>query len=101
MKQLRVYTLKDKESADKYFRSCWPKHMVSLPRFGIYVNDVFLGGAGQENQIIAVVTMPDGCDVKELNEKYMKSADFREDMADFHMSDIIKVDEIIINESLF
>lgn len=101
MKQLRIYTLQDKISADNYFRNCWPKHMISLPRFGIYVNDVFLGGAGQENQIIAVVTLPEGCDVKQLNEAYMQSDDFHSDMAGFDLSGIIRVDEIMISESLF
>jgi hypothetical protein len=101
MKQLRIYTLKDKTSADNYFINCWPKHMVSLPKFGIYVNDVYVGGNEQSNQVIAVVTLPDGCDVKLLNEEYMKSHDFHEDMSGFNISEIIRVDEICISKSLF
>ncbi|WP_343711379.1 hypothetical protein [Kosakonia radicincitans] len=101
MKQLRIYTLKDKESAEKYFRTCWPKHMVSLPKFGIFINSVYLGGNEQDNQVIAVVTFPEEGDVNLLNRQYMQSPDFSEDMRGFNMTDIIHVDEIAISETLF
>ncbi|MBS1204747.1 MAG: hypothetical protein H6R25_1646 [Proteobacteria bacterium] len=101
MKQLRIYTLRNKESATKYFRDCWPKHMVSLPKFGIFVNNVYIGGDEQENQVIAVVTFPDDCDINSLNQNYMRSKEFSNDMSGFNMSDIINVEEIKISETLF
>ncbi|MBW1216389.1 MULTISPECIES: hypothetical protein [Pantoea] len=101
MKQLRIYTLKDKASAVEYFRQCWPKHRVSLLKFGIEVDNVFLGGNDQQNQVMAVVTLPEGCHVQHLNEQYMRSQAFRDDMAGFPVANIIRVEEICISETLF
>ena len=101
MKQLRIYTLKDKESAEKYMPPDNPEHAISLPKFGIFINSVYLGGNEQANQVIAVVTFPEECDVNLLNRQYMQSPDFSEDMRGFNMTDIIHVDEIAISETLF
>lgn len=101
MKQLRIYTLKDAKSAEVYFHQHWPKHMISLPKFGIFINDVYLGCNEQANQVIAIVTFPEKCDTDALNKKYMSSEDFINDMDGFDMSNIIGVSEISINERLF
>ena len=101
MKQLRVYTLKNEESAKVYFSQHWPKHMISLPKFGIFINNVYLGCNEKSNQVMAVVTFPHECDIQALNEKYMNSPEFREDMHGFNMTDIVRVDEFSIGDTLF
>ncbi|HIE9809512.1 TPA: hypothetical protein ACXRYX_005412 [Klebsiella pneumoniae] len=101
MKQLRIYTLKNKEAAEVYFGIHWPKHMISQPKFGIFVNHVYLGEGAQANQVIAIVTFPDGCDINGLNQQYMRSEEFNADMAGFDMSDIINVEEKFIKQALF
>lgn len=98
MKQVRIYTLKDALSAETYFHTHWPRHMVSLPTFDIYVNHVYLGA---NNQVIAVVTYKNGADIQAINQKYMVSAEFRADMQGFDMSSILNVEEISIKEALF
>jgi len=98
MKQVRIYTLKDQQSADIYFHRHWPRHMASLPAYDIYVNDVFLGN---KCQVIATVTYQEGADVEAINQKYMTSKDFKSDMDGFDMSTILHVDEISIKETLF
>ncbi len=52
MKQVRIYTLKDSQSAEIYFHKHWPRHRISLSAFDIYVNDVYLG---ENCQVIATV----------------------------------------------
>ncbi|KHE02318.1 hypothetical protein GC090_10650 [Pantoea sp. JZ29] len=98
MKQVRIYTLKDKQSAEIYFHRHWPRHMASLPAFGIYVNHVYLG---KECQVIATVTYQEDAEIQAINQKYMASKEFMSDMEGFDMSSILRVDEIIIKETLF
>lgn len=59
------------------------------------------GGNDQQNQVMAVVTLPEGCHVQHLNEQYMRSQAFREDMAGFPVANIIRVEEMCISETLF
>ncbi|HCI6133367.1 MULTISPECIES: hypothetical protein [Klebsiella] len=98
MKQVRIYTLKDTQSAEIYFHRHWPRHMVSLPAFNIYVNHVYLGN---ECQVIATVTYQKEADIQAINQKYMNSDAFMSDMEGFDMSSILRVDEISIKEALF
>ena len=98
MKQVRIYTLKDTLSADAYFHTHWPRHMVSLPLFDIDVNHVYLG---KNHQVVAIVTYQDGVDIEAINQKYMASEAFRADMHGFDMSSILNVQEITIQEALF
>ncbi|CRH33533.1 Uncharacterized protein BN1183_AV_00310 [Pantoea ananatis] len=98
MKQVRIYTLKDSQSAEIYFHKHWPRHRVSLSAFDIYVNDVYLG---ENCQVIATVTYQEGADIQAINQKYMSSEAFMSDMKGFDMSSILRVDEITIKETLF
>ncbi|AUH01941.1 hypothetical protein CWC46_20390 [Prodigiosinella confusarubida] len=101
MKQLRIYTLKDKNTAETYFHHHWPKHLISLPKFGIFINNVYLGTDDQASQVIAIVTLPDGCDPHALNQEYMRSEEFKADMEGFDISGIIRVEEISLETTLF
>ena len=101
MEQLRIYTLVDKETAENYFKERWSKHIKSLPKFGIEVKGVWIGSTTEtENQLIAVVSFPDNVDINEVNELYMKSPDFIEEMKGFDISSMINV-ETKIMKSLF
>ena len=100
MNQLRTYYLADKESAIAYFTTHWTRHLTSLPKFGFTVEGVWLGQSPEnENQVIAVVSFPDGEDVGALTRAYMSSADFQADMAGFDMSKIQKVDSLLMKPS--
>lgn len=101
MKQLRIYTLKNKTAALEYFKKHWMKHLSSLPKYGIAINDVYLGAGDNADKVIAIVSYPSESDAKELDRNYMQSTDFKEDMAGFELSNIIQVDEFWISERLF
>ncbi|MEA9393230.1 hypothetical protein SJI19_22265 [Acerihabitans sp. TG2] len=101
MKQLRIYTLKDKNAASEYFQHHWMKHLSSLPKFGIAINDVYLGADNNADKVMAIVTYPKDSIPKELDKKYMQSDDFKADMVGFDLSNIIKVDEFWISDRLF
>lgn len=101
MKQLRIYTLKSKIAALEYFQHHWMKHLSSLPKFGIAVNDVYLGADDNADKVMAIVSYPAESDAKALDRKYMQSDDFKDDMAGFDLSNIISVEEFWISERLF
>jgi len=101
MKQLRIYTLRNKAAASEYFQQHWMKHLSSLPKFGIAINDVYLGADNNADKVMAIVTYPKGSVPKELDKKYMQSEDFKADMLGFDVSNIIKVEEFWIGERLF
>jgi len=101
MKQLRIYTLKNKAVALDYFQHYWIKHLSSLPKFGIAVNDVYLGTDDNADKVMAIVNYPAESDPKKLDREYMHSDDFKADMAGFELSNIISVKEFWIGERLF
>lgn len=101
MKQLRIYTLKSQIAALDYFTNHWMKHLSSLPKFGIAVNDVYLGGEEHENKVFAIVSYAAENDAKVLDMKYMQSDEFKQDMAGFDLSNIVGVESFWISERLF
>ena len=92
--QLRTYHLSDLESAEIYYRIHWKKHLISLPKFGIFVEKVFY--CKDEPKVVALVYYNKGVDPKEANEKYMKSQDLIDDMKGFDFKKIVKVEELFL-----
>lgn len=43
MEQLRVYTLVDRKTAERYFIQHWSKHIKSLLKFGFQFKGVWIG----------------------------------------------------------
>ncbi len=100
MQQLRIYTLVDKQTAEHYFTEHWTKHIKSLPKYGLQFKGVWIGNTPEiENQVIALVSFPDNADIDEMTERYMKSPDFIEEMANFDRSKIINVETKIMKSA--
>jgi hypothetical protein len=100
MNQLRIYHLTDKEAANTYFTTYWPRHLESLPKFGFKVEGLWLGQSPEnENQVIAMVSFPDGENIEELNRRYMSSPEFRQEMAGFDKHTIQRVEELLMKPS--
>jgi hypothetical protein len=69
MEQLRIYTLVDKEAAEHYFTERWPKHIISLPKFGFEIKGVYIGNTPKiANQVFVIVSFPDNADLDEMTE---------------------------------
>ena len=92
--QLRTYHLADLESAETYYKIHWKKHLISLPKFGIFVEKVFY--SKDEPKVVALVYYDEGVDPKEANSKYMKSQELLDDMKGFDFKKIVKVDELFL-----
>lgn len=95
--QLRIYTINNNKNADIYLDKHWNRHLVSLPKHGITVHNVYKKvGTDGECRIFALVSS-DG-DLSVQNKEYMDSKDFVEDMAGFDMSAIKSVQEINLDK---
>lgn len=101
MFQLRTYTLASEEAAKTYLDIHWARHLKSLSKYGIKVHGVFLAKETNLAQVIALVSYEEGASVSEVNAAYMKSPDLRADMEGFNMEDIIRVDEILLEEAKY
>ncbi len=101
MEQLRIYTLTDKNTAEKYVTEHWTKHIESLPKFGVQVKGVWIGKTSEsENQVIAIISFSDDANIKEIDERYMKSKEFADDMAGFDKSKITNVESKVMSSKL-
>ncbi|MGV8925753.1 MAG: hypothetical protein ACOH2G_08765 [Ewingella sp.] len=60
-----------------------------------------MGADDNADKVMAIVSYPAKSDTKALDRKYMQSNDFKEDMADFDLSNIIRVEEFWISERIF
>lgn len=89
MNYLRIYTLKNKEAADKYFKIHWKRHLESLPKYGITVLKVF----HDDNTHIYAVISYNGQDPQTATKEYMNSSEFKNDMSGFDLNNISKVTE--------
>ena len=57
MFQLKIYTINNNESADIYLNKHWKRHLVSLPKYGITVHNVYKEvGTDGECRIFALVS---------------------------------------------
>ena len=96
---LNSYTVADRKSAEQYFAVHWERHKVSLAKFGINTEKVYMeDGTEGHTRVVAICTY-DG-DVAESEEKYMASPDFWADMEGFDMSKLVAMDKYMIVESL-
>lgn len=103
MKALRIYTLKNQAMADLYFNVHWKRHLISLPKYHIQVDNVQLEQVkepGNPCRVFALVHTEDAVDMETLNAKYMQSDDFKADMAGFDMTAILTVEEVELKSSM-
>lgn len=103
MKALRIYTLKNQAMADFYFNKHWQRHLISLPKYHIQVDNVQLEQVKEADQpcrVFALVHYEGDDDMATLNAAYMQSDDFKADMAGFDMTAILGVEEVDLKSSI-
>lgn len=89
--ELRVYTLATEQALTAYLNVHYPRHQLSLPRFGIAVHGYWRAVGTGAFQLYVLVSYPAGADPAELNRAYLASPDIVEDMAGFDRADILDV----------
>ena len=84
--ELHAYTLVSADALGQYTRSFWPRHIQSLPKYGITVHGVWIDASADGHRVIALVSYPPGSDPATLAEAYRASGDFMTDHADFDIA---------------
>ena len=97
--QLRIYSMKDSYSAQKYTDVHWKKHLDSLPKFNIEVEGIYCEESKEGiNRVMAIVGYKSREDVEIQNDKYMHSFALLKDMFGFNLFKMGNVEDITMFE---
>ena len=97
--QLRIYSMKDSEAAQKYIDVHWKKHLDSLPQFNIEVEGIYCEESKEGiNRVLAIVGYKSCEDVEVQNNKYMHSFALFKDMFGFNIFKMGNVEDITMFE---
>ena len=94
--ELRVYTLRTNEALDFYREEIYPRHLNSLPLFGIEAHGAWTAREDVEPRLFVLASYAAGDDPGEVARRYMQSTEFADDIRNFNLSDIIGVESTIL-----
>lgn len=96
MLELRTYSLANEAARRQYTSEFWPRHIVSLGKYGITVHGVWTDTAPDGHRVIALIGYRDGADPQRLAEDYRNSTDFADDHAVFDTALITSVHTVTL-----
>ena len=94
MDQLRIYTLRTAEALDRYATVHWPRHVASMPSFGVTVRGVWTDHQPGVHRLVALLSFGHAVDPDDFTSAYVASPEFAADMEGFDLSDIVHAEEI-------
>jgi NIPSNAP len=95
--QLRTYTLRTAEALQDYATVHWPRHIPSLRAFGVATHGIWTNHDGDAHRLVALIAYADGAEPGEVTTAYMASPEFAADMQGFDISDILNVEELLLD----
>ncbi|MBI3228519.1 MAG: NIPSNAP family protein [Mycolicibacterium cosmeticum] len=96
MLELRTYSLANEAARRQYTSEFWPRHIVSLGKYGITVHGVWTDTAPDGHRVVALIGYRSGEDPQRLAEEYRNSADFADDHAVFDTALITSVHTVTL-----
>ncbi|MEV4130478.1 NIPSNAP family protein [Nocardia sp. NPDC049707] len=97
MYQLRIYTLRTVEALEQYATVHWTRHISSLRDFGVTTHGIWTQHDADAHRLLALISYPEGADPTEVATAYMASPGFAADMDGFDVSDIITVEDLLLD----
>ena len=97
MYQLRIYTLRTIEALERYATVHWTRHISSLRAFGVTTHGIWTHHDADAHRLVALISYPAGADPTEVTTAYMTSPEFAADMNGFDPSDILNVEDLLLN----
>ena len=94
--ELRVYTLRTKEALVFYMGTIYPRHLNSFPLFGIQAHGFWTAKEDVEPRLFVLASYAAGEDPGDVARRYMQSPEFANDIGDFNVSDIDRVESTIL-----
>jgi hypothetical protein len=97
MYQIKTYTLRTAEALQKYASVHWPRHVTSMPSFGVTVRGFWTDHQAGAHRLIALLSFREGVDPAEFLTAYAASPELAADMQGFDISDILDVEELLLD----
>jgi hypothetical protein len=97
MYQLRIYTLRTPEALKDYATAHWPRHIPSLRAFGVTTHGIWTDHDADAHRLVALISYPERADPAAVTAAYMASPEFKADMERFDVSNIINVEELLLD----
>lgn len=97
MYQLKTYTLRTAEALQQYATVHWPRHLASLPVFGVTVHGFWAEHQDGAHRLVAMLSVREGVDPDELLDAYAASPELAADMEGFDVSDILAVEDLLLH----
>ncbi len=100
MYQLRIYTLRTPEALEDYATAHWPRHIHSLRTFDVTTHGIWTDHDADAHRLIALIFYPEGADPAAVTAAYMAGPGFTADMQGFDASNIINVEELLLDPTV-
>ena len=97
MYQLRIYTLRTRDTLERYATVHWPRHIPSLDAFGVTTHGIWTQHDNDAHRLLALISYPEGANPTEVTTAYMASPGFAADMDGFDVGDIINVEDLLLD----
>lgn len=97
MYQLRIYTLRTAEALEDYATEHWPRHIPSLRAFGVTTHGIWTDHDADAHRLFALISYREGANASAVTAAYMAGPEFKADMEGFDVSNIINVEELLID----
>jgi hypothetical protein len=97
MYQLRIYTLRTAETLEDYATTHWPRHIASLQTVDVTTHGIWTDHDTDAHRLVALISYPEGADPAAVTTAYMASPEFKADMDGFDVSNIIDVEELLLD----
>ncbi len=97
MYQIRIYTLRTREALERYATVHWPRHVASMPTFGVTVRGFWTDHDADVHRLIVLLSLEENVDPAEFTNAYVASPDFAADMRGFDLEEIIGAEELLLD----
>ncbi|MEU3735283.1 hypothetical protein AB0E81_38790 [Streptomyces sp. NPDC033538] len=97
MYQMKIYTLRTAEALQQYATVHWPRHLSSMPSFGVTVHGFWTDHEAGAHRLIALLSFGEGTDPAAFAAAYLPSPELEADMQGFDVNDIIAVEDLLLD----
>ena len=94
--ELRVYTLRTAGALAFYSATVYPRHLLSMPLFGVEAHGFWTAKDDKEPRLFALVSYTEGSDPAEVTERYLQSRELADDVRDFDPGSIVGVKTTVL-----
>ena len=94
--ELRIYTLPSKDALDFYKDEVYPRHLKSLPLFGVEVHGFWTPPSEVGHQLYVLASYPHNQDPSEVATEYRNSKEFADAISGFDPKTIVSVETTLL-----